>query len=153
MAEPDTTAAELALGVLDGADRAAALRRVIGEPGFAREVERWRDRFALLFAGVPEEVAPAGVFEKVEARIDGRDGARRAVNPWKPTAIAASLAEDLPARNVERDIVERRVTSTKSLKVLWCFHLKSRRQGREHRSADSPVSFSSCQHKADREWR
>ena len=92
MAEPDTTAAELALGVLGGDERAAALRRVIGEPGFAREVERWRDRFALLFAGVVEVPAPEGVFEKVEARIDGRDGARRAVNPWKPTAIAASLA-------------------------------------------------------------
>ena len=90
--EPDVAAAELALGVLDGAERAAALRRMIGEPGFARDVERWRDHFALLFAGVAEVTAPAGLFERVESRIDGRAEARRFVNPWKPTAIAASLA-------------------------------------------------------------
>lgn len=92
MNEADVAAAELALGVLDGAERAAALRRMIAEPDFAREVERWRDHFALLFAGVPEQAAPAGVFDKVEARIDGRAAPRRAINPWKPAAIAASLA-------------------------------------------------------------
>lgn len=90
--EPDIAAAELALGVLDGEERAAVLRRMIAEPDFAREVERWRDHFALLFAGVPEEAAPAGVFERVESRLDGQGKTRRTVNPWKPTAIAASLA-------------------------------------------------------------
>jgi len=90
--EPDTAAAELALGVLDGAERGAALRRMIAEPAFAREVERWRDHFAMLFAGVADVAAPAGLFEQVEARIDGRAGPQRRVNPWKPTAIAASLA-------------------------------------------------------------
>ena len=88
----DVAAAELALGVLDGEERAAALRRTIAEPGFGREVERWRDHFSLLFAGVREVTPPAGLFEKIEARIDGRAPARRSVNPWKPTAIAASLA-------------------------------------------------------------
>lgn len=91
--EPDTAAAELALGVLDGAERAAALRRMIAEPDFARDVERWRDHFALFLAGVAEQPAPAGVFDTVEARIDGRaTPLHRAANPWKPTAIAASLA-------------------------------------------------------------
>lgn len=92
MAGPDVAAGELALGVLDGAERAAALRRMIAEPEFARDVERWRDHFALMIAGVPEQEAPPGVFDKVEARIDGRAAPRRAVNVWKPTAIAASLA-------------------------------------------------------------
>ena len=93
MAEPGTAAAELALGVLDGAERAAALRRMIAEPDFARDVERWRDHFALMFGGVAEEAPPAGVLDKVEARIDGRaEPRRRIANPWKPTAIAASLA-------------------------------------------------------------
>jgi anti-sigma-K factor RskA len=96
-AEPDVTAAELALGVLDGEERAAALRRLIAEPDFAREVERWRDHFALLFAGVADREAPSGLFEQVEARIEsGRPvsalPARRAPNPWKPAAIAASVA-------------------------------------------------------------
>ena len=92
MSGADIAAAELALGVLDGAERAAALRRLIAEPEFAREVERWRDHFGLMFSGVAEQPAPQGVFDTVEARIDGRAAPRRAVNPWKPTAIAASLA-------------------------------------------------------------
>ena len=91
--DPDTTAAELALGVLDGVDRAAALRRMIAEPHFARDVERWRDHFILLLAGVAEHPAPRGLYDRIEARIDGRiETPRRTINPWKPTAIAASLA-------------------------------------------------------------
>lgn len=94
--EADVVAAELALGVLDGEDRAAALRRMIAEPDFAREVERWRDHFGLLFAGVPEAAAPDGVFDRVEARIGGERGVStmvpRASNPWKPAALAASVA-------------------------------------------------------------
>ena len=92
--EPDVAAAELALGVLDGEERAAALRRMIGEPDFAREVERWRDHFALLFAGVAEQTAPDGLFEKIEARIGGTNAVVpiRRPNPWKPAALAASVA-------------------------------------------------------------
>ena len=90
----DTTAAELALGVLDGDERAGALRRMIAEPAFAREVEQWRDHFGLLFAGVGERGAPGGVFERLEARIGGgrEVTAIRPRNPWKPAALAASVA-------------------------------------------------------------
>ena len=90
----DTAAAELALGVLDGDERAAALRRMIAESAFAREVERWRDHFALLFAGVAETAAPDGVFPRVEARISGprEVSAIRPRNLWKPAALAASVA-------------------------------------------------------------
>ena len=94
MAEPDTAAAELALGVLDGAERAGALRRMIAEPEFARDVERWRDHFASLFAGVAEVTAPDGLFEKITARISGTNAVVpiRRPNPWKPAALAASVA-------------------------------------------------------------
>ena len=94
MAEPDTAAAELALGVLDGAERAGALRRMIAEPEFARDVERWRDHFASLFAGVAEVTAPDGLFEKITARIGGTNAvvSIRRPNPWKPAALAASVA-------------------------------------------------------------
>lgn len=92
----DTTAAELALGVLDGDERAGALRRMIAEPTFAREVEQWRDHFGLLFAGVAESAAPEGVLPRVEAQISDRGvvalPTRRAANPWKPAALAASVA-------------------------------------------------------------
>ncbi|MCY7270568.1 MAG: anti-sigma factor [Sphingomonas bacterium] len=96
----DVAAAELALGVLDGEERASALRRTIAEPDFARDVERWRDHFGLLFAGVAEEAAPDGLFAKIEARIDGGRSvepinavaATGRSNPWKPAALAASVA-------------------------------------------------------------
>ena len=90
----DTAAAELALGVLDGEERAGALRRMIAEPAFAREVERWRDHFALLFAGVAAVRAPDGLFEKIKARIGGTNAVVpiRRLNPWKPAALAASVA-------------------------------------------------------------
>ncbi len=92
MSGADVAAAELALGVLDGEERSAALRRMLAEPDFARDVERWRDHFAVMLDGVAEVSPPKGLFDRVEARIDGNDAPRRAVNPWKPTAIAASLA-------------------------------------------------------------
>ncbi|MEO7814539.1 MAG: anti-sigma factor [Sphingomicrobium sp.] len=90
----DTAAAELALGVLDGDERAAALRRVIAEPGFAREVEQWRNHFGLLFAGVAETAAPEGVLARVEAQLGGvrEVAAIRPRNVWKPAALAASVA-------------------------------------------------------------
>ncbi len=87
------TAAELALGVLDGDDRAAALRRVLAEPAFARDVATWRDHFGALFAQWPDEPAPPGLFGRIEDAIEPR---RHAAGYW-PVAtgalalIAASL--------------------------------------------------------------
>lgn len=49
----DMLAGELALGVLDGEERAAALRRVLAEPAFAREVADWRARLDELAITVP----------------------------------------------------------------------------------------------------
>lgn len=65
--DPDMTAAELALGLLDGEERAAALRRVLADPDFAREVERWRQRLAGLFDDCPEVAAPDSVAERLAA--------------------------------------------------------------------------------------
>jgi anti-sigma-K factor RskA len=67
---PNVTAAELALGLLEGDERAAALRRVLAEPGFAQEVERWRGYLGQLFEVWPEVAAPAGFFDRVERSID-----------------------------------------------------------------------------------
>jgi anti-sigma-K factor RskA len=68
---PDMAAAELALGLLDGEDRAHALRRMLAEHGFAQEVERWRKHFAALFDLWPAMEAPRGVLARVEQSIDG----------------------------------------------------------------------------------
>ncbi|SDA34890.1 anti-sigma factor domain-containing protein [Sphingomonas sp. NFR15] len=67
---PDVAAAELALGVLEGEERATALRRVLAEPGFAQRVETWRVYLAQLFDVWTEVAAPDGVFERVERSID-----------------------------------------------------------------------------------
>ena len=67
--EPDIAAGELALGVLEGGERAAALRRVLAEPGFAAEVAWWRDQFASMIDAVPEVAPRAGLFERVENSI------------------------------------------------------------------------------------
>ena len=67
--ERDHLAAELALGVLDGEERARALRLVLQDAGFARDVERWGYRLAPLLAVIPGEAAPAHVWRSVEARI------------------------------------------------------------------------------------
>jgi anti-sigma-K factor RskA len=71
----DMTAAELALGVLDGEERAAALRRVLADPAFARHVEAWRDHFAVLFAQWPEEPAPPGLLGRIEQSMEPRSTA------------------------------------------------------------------------------
>ncbi|MEO9131052.1 MAG: anti-sigma factor [Sphingomonas sp.] len=80
---PDMAAAELALGVLDGEDRAQALRRVLAEHGFAQEVERWRAHLAPLFDLWPAMDAPPGVFGRVERTIDGPSIAVTAQLPVK----------------------------------------------------------------------
>jgi anti-sigma-K factor RskA len=70
---PDTAAAELALGLLEGEDRALALRRMLAEHGFAQEVERWRAHLAQLFDVWPAMEAPPGVLARIERSIDGAD--------------------------------------------------------------------------------
>ena len=95
-ADPDVAAAELALGLLEGDERAAALRRMLAEPAFARDVERWRERFGALFAGIAA-VAPApDLGERVIARLDGP--APRAPGYWRPFALASLARRGEPAR-------------------------------------------------------
>ena len=72
---PDMAAAELALGLLEGEERAHALRRMLAEHGFAQEVERWRTHLARLFDLWPAMDAPPGVLERVERTIDGPETA------------------------------------------------------------------------------
>jgi anti-sigma-K factor RskA len=90
--EPDVdmTAAELALGVLDGEERSAALRRVLAEPDFARDVEQWRAHFATLFAETREIEPPPHVFTRIEAGLSPRR-IGRLVWPAIVTAVAASI--------------------------------------------------------------
>lgn len=86
--DPDMTAAELALGLLDGEERAAALRRVLADPAFAREVEQWRQRLAGLFDDYPDIAAPESVAERLSS-LDLPPPARPV--PWFRRPIAAMV--------------------------------------------------------------
>jgi anti-sigma-K factor RskA len=94
--DPDMTAAELALGLLDGEERAAALRRVLADPAFAREVEEWRERLAGLFDDYPEVAAPESVAIRLAEPDRPTTPAPAAARRWPVaaliTAIAAMLA-------------------------------------------------------------
>ncbi|MDP9085847.1 MAG: anti-sigma factor [Pseudomonadota bacterium] len=92
--DPDVAAAELALGLLEGDDRATALRRQLADPAFARDVERWREHFATLFAGTAERVPPADLVEQIEAHLDRPPGVQATASPgfWRPLALASMLA-------------------------------------------------------------
>lgn len=97
-------AAELALGLLDGDERAAAMRRVLAEPDFAREVEMWRDHFARMFSEWPEATPGDDVERRVFAAIHGAaNDTAPARGPWAwatgvVTLIAACLVLALALR-------------------------------------------------------
>jgi anti-sigma-K factor RskA len=86
------TAAELALGLLDGEERAAALRRVLADPAFARGVDDWRQRLAALFDDYPEVAAP----ESVAARLAQLDRPAQPALPkrrnWPIAAMVSAMA-------------------------------------------------------------
>lgn len=97
---PDMTAAELALGLIEGEERAGAIRRVLAEPGFAHAVERWRTQLAQLFDLWPEMPAP-DVLARVERSIDRPPHAAPVVAPlpvrtpsrlWPALAGLSSIA-------------------------------------------------------------
>lgn len=84
----DALAAELALGLLEGEDRAGALRLVLSDRDFARAVADWRDALAPLFDLVAEVVPSAGLWNRIEAALDGTPAAPR-TGFWKGAAAAA----------------------------------------------------------------
>lgn len=69
MPEDDLLAAEFALGVLVGAERAAAERRIAHEPGFARMVLAWEERLTPWAAEIDEVAAPPAVWDRIAAAL------------------------------------------------------------------------------------
>lgn len=88
-----TLAAELALGLLEGEDLAAARRRQLADPAFAAMVERWLLDFTPLALGGFDVPVPAGLWQRIEMRLPGEDhGTVVALRRWRATAIATSAA-------------------------------------------------------------
>jgi anti-sigma-K factor RskA len=97
--ERDLRAAELALGLLDGDDRAAALRLRLSDPEFAAMVDAWRRRLEPLLTAYqperPSENVWNGIVQRLEPRrtviASGGSGRWRAL-ALASSAIAATLA-------------------------------------------------------------
>ncbi|MEN3971863.1 anti-sigma factor [Sphingomicrobium sp. XHP0235] len=86
--DTDMLAAELALGLLEGEEREAALRRQLHDPAFGAEVARWRDHFATLFPRIPAEEPSASLEEQVmRATLPSPANDAR---PWRFGTVAAS---------------------------------------------------------------
>ena len=115
----DLLAAEHALGLLDGAERAEAMRRVLAEPAFAAEVQAWRARLDPLCAAYAE-APPPELWNAIERRVGavadpdrtvvaGIDPPVRKLRAWRFGAIgsglvAASLAAVLVFRPVAQPV-------------------------------------------------
>ncbi len=87
MSDRSAMAAELALGLLEGAERAEALRLMLADPGFAAEVDGWRARLAPLYDGFAEMTAPAGLMDRIDSLIDAEQAAER---PASVVALATA---------------------------------------------------------------
>jgi anti-sigma-K factor RskA len=87
--ETDLTAAELALGVLEGDEYRAASQRLLADPAFARDVARWRRHLA----GFYLEVEPATPSRELERKILAvGDNDNRPAGPWRAIAGVAGIA-------------------------------------------------------------
>lgn len=90
-------AGALALGLLDGPERASALRAMLADRDFAAEVERWRARTGDLFDAVPEVDPPARAWAGIAARTGDPGQVPASLRWWQGGAIgggalAAGLA-------------------------------------------------------------
>jgi anti-sigma-K factor RskA len=98
MGERDALAGELAFGVLEGEERAQALRLMLSDRDFAARVERWREDSAGLFEAVDEAAPPTGAWAGIEARINPASNDNRRLRWWQGGAIVSgALAAGLAA--------------------------------------------------------
>ncbi len=98
--QPDhDLAAELALDLLTGREKADALRLQLSDPLFAQEVAAWRQRLAPLFAEFPSVPVPETIWDATVERIgaspkaggDRHSAPKSHLRIWRSLAIAASL--------------------------------------------------------------
>ena len=101
-AERTMLAAEYALGLLEGPERAEGARLYASDPAFADEVDRWVDE-ATDWNGEQQDVSPSPEFyrrvaaavgvETVEQPVEANDDEPTGgPGMWRPLALAASLA-------------------------------------------------------------
>jgi anti-sigma-K factor RskA len=86
----ELSAAEYALGVLAGAERAAAAQRIARDRAFAALVAAWEERFAPWTAEIPEVAPPPQVWERIAAQLPGAE--RQGLRFWQSLVFWRSFA-------------------------------------------------------------
>ena len=104
----DQTAAEYALGLARGADRAAIEARLASDPVLQANVAFWQEKFAPLDLDAGRQVPPAGLFDAIIAAIDvgeknlpGTQTRRAGTSVWTEMAPGVTytvLFEDAAAK-------------------------------------------------------
>ncbi|MGC1948970.1 MAG: anti-sigma factor [Pseudolabrys sp.] len=90
--DDELLAAELALGVLEGAERATAERRATRDRGFARLVEDWEHRLTPWAAEIAEISPPPQVWERISSALPAqpsRAGLWHNLTFWRGASLAA----------------------------------------------------------------
>ncbi len=82
MPEDELLAAELALGVLAGAERDAAEQRVARDRGFARMVAIWEERLTPWAAEIDEVTPPPAVWDRIAATVNADLPAEKQSAGW-----------------------------------------------------------------------
>jgi anti-sigma-K factor RskA len=112
----DMLAAEYALGTLPAGERAAVVVRAQSDAVLAAAIAAWEQRLGPLVETVVPREAPAGVWERIEARINGETGnvvsIERRLRRWRAaaiatSAIAAGLALFVGAREFASPVADR----------------------------------------------
>lgn len=120
----DVLAAELALGLLDGAEKASALRRELENPAFAAMVGAWRDRGDGWLNHLAPEAVDGNVWSRIQSGlghddssgdVDIRRGA--ALRNWRRLAMLATAASLVLAAALAMTMVTRdgQISSSKSI--------------------------------------
>jgi anti-sigma-K factor RskA len=90
--EDELLAAEYALGVLDGIDRATAEQRIARDRGFARQVAAWEERLAPWAAEIPGMLPAPHVWDRIAAALPAqapRPSLWQSLAFWRGLSFAA----------------------------------------------------------------
>ncbi|MET0295431.1 MAG: anti-sigma factor [Phenylobacterium sp.] len=114
----EALAAEHALGLLTGSERAAAEARMAADPAFTAEVEAWRERLAPMLDAVAPVAPPPALWASIERALPANDdlaGLRRSAAGWRRASfgafglLAASVAALVVLASRPPELIERPV--------------------------------------------
>jgi anti-sigma-K factor RskA len=127
---PDMTAAEFALGVLDGEERRAAAARLAVDPAFAAEVAEWEERLAPLSAEIAPVTPPAQVWTRIAAALGTPPGIWNNLPFWRAATLAgvaaAAAALVIVATPILRQPVQAPSPTTPALQPIQVASLTSK---------------------------